>query len=374
MKLLYREACGVSRPTGPFNAGLWYDKFVDLEYEPGSAPKLEKQQWLKSIVEVAQEAWDAIALDEAIQRQAIMAHALGGLVLRFRNASRFVTGLGRTHPVENGFAWHHALGMPYLPGSGLKGVLRAWMRMNGGSGQQDWFGERGRAGDIVFLDLLPVRPPVLCVEIMTPHYAPYYHQNPDDPQAPGDWFLPTPIPFLAVEHSQLWQCALIPRPGAGSWDNGLRNDLRRHLANALSWLGAGAKTAVGYGRFEFLEDATRELEAELAAARETARRAARLARELSRLSPLAAEFHRQRLEGAWDTDKNAFAQSAMYGDWISRLEAEPDATALEMMRELVEKHFPGLLADPDRTEGKRNKPVFKDAQREFARRFNRIAG
>lgn len=373
MKLLYREARGVSRPTPPFNAGLWYDKFVDLEYKPGEAPKLEKQPWIKSMVDAAREAWDAAVLAEAIQRQATMADALGGLVLRLRNTSRFVTGLGRAHPVENGFAWHHTLGTPYLPGSGLKGVLLAWMRMSGGSGRQDWFGEMGRAGDIVFLDLLPVQPPALCVEIMTPHYAPYY-QNPDDPPAPGDWFNPTPIPFLAVEHGQLWQCALLPRPGTGPWDDALRNDLRRHLADALSWLGAGAKTAVGYGRFELLEDATRRLEAELAAAREKVREEARLARELSGLSPLAAEFHRQRREGAWDTDKNAFAQSAMYGDWITRLEAEPDAAALRMMRELVEKHFPGLLADPDRTEGKRNKPVFKERQREFARRFNRIAG
>src|SRR5690606_26214594 len=185
MKLLYREARGVSRPTPPFNAGLWYDKFVDLEYKPGEAPKLEKQPWIKSMVDAAREAWDAAVLAEAIQRQATMADALGGLVLRLRNTSRFVTGLGRAHPVENGFAWHHTLGTPYLPGSGLKGVLLAWMRMSGGSGRQDWFGEMGRAGDIVFLDLLPVQPPALCVEIMTPHYAPYY-QNPDDPPAPGD--------------------------------------------------------------------------------------------------------------------------------------------------------------------------------------------
>ncbi len=39
--------------------------------------------------------------------------------------SPFVTGLGNEHPLENGFAFLNPYGLPYLPGSSIKGVLRA---------------------------------------------------------------------------------------------------------------------------------------------------------------------------------------------------------------------------------------------------------
>ena len=36
----------------------------------------------------------------------------------------FVTGLGNEHPLENGFAFLNPYGLPYLPGSGVKGAVR----------------------------------------------------------------------------------------------------------------------------------------------------------------------------------------------------------------------------------------------------------
>jgi CRISPR-associated protein Cmr6 len=38
--------------------------------------------------------------------------------------SPFMTGIGNEHPLENGFAFLNPYGLPYLPGSGVKGVLR----------------------------------------------------------------------------------------------------------------------------------------------------------------------------------------------------------------------------------------------------------
>jgi CRISPR-associated protein Cmr6 len=35
--------------------------------------------------------------------------------------------LGNPHPVEKGFLWHPTLGTPSLPGSGVKGLVRAWV-------------------------------------------------------------------------------------------------------------------------------------------------------------------------------------------------------------------------------------------------------
>lgn len=41
-----------------------------------------------------------------------------------RSDAPFITGIGMEHPLENGFAFLNPYGVPYLPGSGVKGVLR----------------------------------------------------------------------------------------------------------------------------------------------------------------------------------------------------------------------------------------------------------
>ncbi len=59
-------------------------------------------------------------------RQAALASQTGDTVLRVSAVSTapFTTGLGIEHPRENGFAFLDPYGLPYLPGSGVKGVLR----------------------------------------------------------------------------------------------------------------------------------------------------------------------------------------------------------------------------------------------------------
>jgi CRISPR-associated protein Cmr6 len=45
-------------------------------------------------------------------------------IVEARSTSPFATGLGLEHPVENSFAFLSPYGLPYLAGSGVKGVLR----------------------------------------------------------------------------------------------------------------------------------------------------------------------------------------------------------------------------------------------------------
>jgi CRISPR-associated protein Cmr6 len=382
---LHSEARTVSIPAAPFHTGLWYDKFADLWdierlYDPEvRRDKEEKERgvfdkigWVNATA--VGPGWAGDLLGEAVERQRRVASALGGQVLLLTSTARFVTGLGRSHPVENGFAWHPTLGTPYLPGSGLKGVLKSWLDWSregeAFERREEILGTPGVVGRVACLDLLPTGPPRLVAEIMTPHYADYYQ----DGKTPGDWMSPVPIPFLAVEAGQRWQCAVVPRRHEDDGSGPLVGLATAALREALSWLGAGAKTAVGYGRFEVDEAGTRRLEAEREEARRAAAERARLERETAGLSPLAVEFHQQRRDNAWHTEKDAFVQTAMYGGWLERLEGNPDSATLRMMRELVDRHFPGLLSDPDRTKGKKNEPVFKDRQREFARRFNALGG
>ena len=101
----------VRRSTGA-HTGLWFDKFCDqwptngwsLKSVADRNPKLD---WIRTVAEKA--AGDADLLGEHAGRMVALARACGGAVLHFKTASRFATGLGREHPIENGFVWHSAL-------------------------------------------------------------------------------------------------------------------------------------------------------------------------------------------------------------------------------------------------------------------------
>ena len=62
-----------------------------------------------------------------VQRQRAVFDGAGGadgLALMAKSVAPFTTGLGNEHPLENGFAFLNPYGLPYLPGSGVKGVVR----------------------------------------------------------------------------------------------------------------------------------------------------------------------------------------------------------------------------------------------------------
>ncbi|MFZ4703782.1 MAG: type III-B CRISPR module RAMP protein Cmr6 [Candidatus Methylumidiphilus sp.] len=65
-------------------------------------------------------------LDNLLKRQTALAETMGANChsIPARSTSPFATGLGLEHPVENGFSFLNPYGLPYLPGSGVKGVLR----------------------------------------------------------------------------------------------------------------------------------------------------------------------------------------------------------------------------------------------------------
>jgi len=99
---------------------------------------------------------------------------------------------------------------------------------------------------VVFLESLPLTPVRLEADVMTPHYAPYY-KDIKSVKPPADWYDPVPIPFLTVAPGQRFLFAVLPRRLSSQAHV---EDARRALAEALANLGVGAKTAVGYGRFE----------------------------------------------------------------------------------------------------------------------------
>ncbi len=59
------------------------------------------------------------------RQQALIAHhGDDGYRISTTSTAPFATGLGNEHPIENGFAFLTPYGLPYLAGSGVKGILR----------------------------------------------------------------------------------------------------------------------------------------------------------------------------------------------------------------------------------------------------------
>jgi CRISPR-associated protein Cmr6 len=248
---------------------------------------------------------DAAAVLEGIRdRQAFIAARMGArpgqlasLVLDTVSTSPFATGLGMEHPIENGFAFLTPYGLPYLAGSGVKGVLRHAARQLEEDGLLDagttlaLFGHDAdddpRRGAVVCWDVFPApqqgKPGQLQVEVMTPHFRDYYRGEDGTPHDSGS---PNPIPFLAVPPGWRFKFVLLcntasvaaAMPGL-DWESALR-DIATH---AFDWLGFGAKTATGYGVLRPDETATAEQAKKLEEIeRETAKQLEEIERETAK--------------------------------------------------------------------------------------------
>ncbi|MDN5862845.1 MAG: type III-B CRISPR module RAMP protein Cmr6 [Salinisphaera sp.] len=191
---------------------------------------------------------------------------------------RFVTGLGADHSLENGFTFHRHLGVPYFPGTAVKGLTRAAARLSGiepdGDEERRLFGAvpsagpekqpGGQSGAFIFLDALPAAWPELGVDLINNHRPTWTAlvnsgaqiATPNNVQRASAAGLENPVPvfFLVVEPKAEIRFWLAPRPGARQQKDDLeqvKDDLEQvwgWLELGLKYLGIGAKTAVGYGR------------------------------------------------------------------------------------------------------------------------------
>ncbi|NEX15496.1 MAG: type III-B CRISPR module RAMP protein Cmr6 [Halochromatium sp.] len=295
---LYRDHQAPSTLPETGHRGLWYERFFDRydvdwtvlkEKKDSKGKRLQREGKASWVEDNAKLAGQGDTLDLAVQRQLALATTLGGRGAVFQADWHFATGLGLPHPVENGFAWHPTLGVPYLAGSAVKGLVRAWVEVwdeslgdaNSKPRQQrleHWFGfadqpvsvdgqvgERraSQAGAFLFFDALPLKPVCLRADVMTPHLGKWYEQGgeiedwrhePD--KVPADWHAPVPVPFLVVDKPSLLfsiapRCPDCPKEELDA--------VFKALKQALQWLGAGAKTAVGYGLMQEDEKATSDL-------------------------------------------------------------------------------------------------------------------
>ena len=256
-----------------------------------------------------------------LQRQNALAQRAGAEMIEAQSLSPFVTGMGEEHAVENGFAFLSPCGLPYLAGSGVKGVIRraaeelaemgehgwsfarvAWLfgyednayvvrldeeRENGSREAQALFellngknavsfddlsdADKHLAGALSFWDV--IIDGALGVDILTPHYGEYYQGK----EPPHDAGQPQPNPFLVVApgarftfHVTCAEHCSLPETIKNEW----RSLIRAAFDYAFEWGGFGAKTAVGYGVLVSVEH-LQALEAEKKAREEQQREQAR---------------------------------------------------------------------------------------------------
>ncbi len=194
--------------------------------------------------------------------------------------SPLVHGVGNATPLEVGLTLHSVYGVPYLPGSTLKGIARAWATAvlaeglagsNGSDFYKTWkmfdkaldrgkcpewsagseafelarkvFGAPDRAGRVTFLDAFPHGDFRFKADIMNPHFPDYYGQKKG--KAPVENQNPIPVYFLVVSGGVFHFDLLVSDTRDASLLDHAATWLREGLAN----LGAGGKTSAGYGRF-----------------------------------------------------------------------------------------------------------------------------
>lgn len=309
----------------------------DIAYEVRGQQQQEREVKKENKVTALQQACTLSTADKQIgkamfQRQNQMFDHLPpaqGLRLHATAVAPFTTGLGNEHPLENGFAFLNPYGLPYLAGSGVKGVLRTAAKelASGQWDSQEWQhaedlrhevhnkqgqrlfdasdldvlfgsealdGENHLRGVLSFWDVIPqIEGNSLMVEIMTPHQSHYYQQKDTAGSSnPHDSGSPNPISFLTVPpksqfafHVECDSARLAHLAPDLANNERWKVLLTQAFEHAFAWLGFGAKTSVGYGAM----DRDNKAETKLANAQAQAQAAAEQAAKMASLSDNARQ-------------------------------------------------------------------------------------
>lgn len=243
-----REALETMEAGAGTNAGLWLDKGLrDVDAEgPIRQDHLEQLSRIAVSDEYRRsfQRWRESVRTLEPHTETTEATVLG----------RMAVGLGGESVLETAITLHRTYGVPYIPGSALKGLAAAaahkhledseWSKTKEdgkiGAFQRILFGDQESAGYVTFHDALWVpngdKLP-LDLDVMTVHHPDYYQGKDNAP--PADWDSPNPVAFVSARGQYL-----LAITGPEEWVGTAMEILRE----ALQGDGIGAKTAAGYGR------------------------------------------------------------------------------------------------------------------------------
>ncbi len=248
---LFELAHTQERQEKATHAGLWLDKYIttQLREKTEARPKLVQEVIALSVPELYKNYY---------KRWETMLRGQGDNTYPACVEGRMVVGLGDESVLETSVALHHTYGVPYIPGSALKGLAAHYAHQRlgnewhkGGEAHTTVFGDTDHAGFVTFFDALYIpntaikkgKEQVLYPDIITVHH-PEYYKGGTNPPAPADWDSPTPIPFLSATGHYLLALAAPDLANSSEW---LKHTFKI-LAHALHEYGIGAKTSSGYGR------------------------------------------------------------------------------------------------------------------------------
>lgn len=295
-----------AQPTGPFNYGLYFNKWFYVHLDSGKCPVEGNSNPIDNLIPSVtmfngdpspgggfwdrKTAQDMLKSRHAQQVECTSAWKSLGydcLTIEASLSSSLVVGLGCEHPTEKGFRFDWSTGVPVIPASGIKGVVRlAWLvnalnqfvdpseaqvfwrkalsgilpeeaRRLFGSGESA--GQTASRGGAVFMDAYPAKLPRLKVEIMNCHYSDYLNHQTRPPTEDQQL---NPQKFWAVDPfmdgSSNARTAFVFRVLIGpqlATDQHSCDALVEAFNQAVTNHGFGAKTAVGHGRFSIQTDA-----------------------------------------------------------------------------------------------------------------------
>jgi len=279
----YERLQNLSQNMAGGNFGLWYNKFIPISNFDSCKASNERGD-KDNAVEYYHNRYKQFQKDTINKLLEKKHRDLSGccntlsskyetIIFEAKLKTPLITGIGESHPHEVSMVFDHNMGIPYIPASGIKGIVRFAHTLGlinkipdgklverGKDGnpcpphfndEEDWtgvpqlFGTQGQRGSVIFLDAYPEKVPDLHVDIMNPHYGDYYSDD-NYTIPPADYLNPVPIKFLTVAKDTVFIFrALVDKDSAGLIDKE-----KTAFKKALTEEGVGAKTAVGYGIFD----------------------------------------------------------------------------------------------------------------------------
>jgi CRISPR-associated protein Cmr6 len=237
------------------NAGLWLDKFLNL-----NVCEAEEKPEKRLIQDVSNTKEPEIYGKFFLRWQSYLI-GMDAVMDEGHVQGRLAINLGAESVLETNIALHRIYGVPFIPGSALKGLAAFYVKKY--LDEKDWgkksaayltlFGNDENAGYVTFHDALYVPHSgkdgqALWPDIITSHHQKYYSGGAND--TPTEWEKPIPVNFLTATGRYL-----IALSGDKSWAKAGFEVLRM----ALEQMGIGAKTSSGYGRILFRDSKNNEL-------------------------------------------------------------------------------------------------------------------
>lgn len=231
-------------PDAEMNPSLFYGKFAT--WKPNEKKDSDKTHHVEQLVKLG--GWgDQKKLEDLVK----YLHA-GATTFRMQTETRLLIGRGTPSVFEQGISLHPLFGLPFLPGSAVKGVTAHWAAANDEDAKlrEQIFGpqtedEEKAQGKVVFLDAVPLQRQCLKKDVLAPHYPKYYSGEndwPSDEEGPNVFFLP------AVKREVVFQFA-VQLAAAAKSEEQLLITAQEWIQSALQEFGIGSKTGSNYGYF-----------------------------------------------------------------------------------------------------------------------------